>query len=186
MQQMFTCPQCGSRNAPGQQFCGTCGEKLVASCPHCGASVTPGYRFCGNCGTEMNRRLQQQRVNSQPIPRGQRVRWFERHPNRVVALGLVAIILITYPGFMLFSETISGGQLRDSDSILLLILVVMGLSVYWGMAAWALKLKGRSLGHLAWILLGLIPVIGALLTFIVWLSLKNKRQMLEMQDKASG
>jgi len=58
MQQTFACPKCGAQNAVGQQFCGACGERLIANCPRCGASVTAGYRFCGSCGAQPDWEMQ--------------------------------------------------------------------------------------------------------------------------------
>ncbi|MBM3119290.1 MAG: zinc ribbon domain-containing protein [Chloroflexi bacterium] len=44
------CPNCGSQNASGYQFCGACGTSLASTCPRCGAIVDPSSRFCTNCG----------------------------------------------------------------------------------------------------------------------------------------
>ena len=53
MQQMSRCSNCGSPNASGQKFCGTCGAPLAVGCPNCGAGIDPGARFCGNCGAQL-------------------------------------------------------------------------------------------------------------------------------------
>jgi hypothetical protein len=52
--QQVRCPNCGSPNTFGQQFCGTCGSKMIAGCPNCGAGIDPGARFCGNCGARLS------------------------------------------------------------------------------------------------------------------------------------
>src|SRR5258705_6412218 len=44
------CTNCGSANATGQKFCGTCGTLLGRACPSCGAPYPEGRRFCGDCG----------------------------------------------------------------------------------------------------------------------------------------
>jgi class 3 adenylate cyclase len=48
-----TCSNCGAEAAPGQRFCGNCGQPLESTCPTCGASNAPGQRFCGDCGTNL-------------------------------------------------------------------------------------------------------------------------------------
>ncbi len=53
MQQISRCPNCGSDNAYGQKFCGTCGTPLASGCPNCGAEIDAGSRFCGNCGAQL-------------------------------------------------------------------------------------------------------------------------------------
>ena len=50
---MISCAACGAEGAPGQQFCGECGQPLATGCPNCGASNPPGQRFCGECGTQL-------------------------------------------------------------------------------------------------------------------------------------
>lgn len=53
MQQRINCAICGSANAPGQKFCGSCGSPLSSVCPNCGAALNPGDKFCGNCGAQL-------------------------------------------------------------------------------------------------------------------------------------
>jgi len=53
MQQALVCPRCGSQYAPGQQFCGACGQKLQRACPQCGAAVDSASRFCTSCGAKL-------------------------------------------------------------------------------------------------------------------------------------
>ncbi|MCL2492488.1 MAG: zinc ribbon domain-containing protein [Clostridiales bacterium] len=52
-----TCPNCGTVNPEGVNFCQECGTKLGAPakafCPQCGAENPPGTKFCGNCGAKM-------------------------------------------------------------------------------------------------------------------------------------
>ncbi len=51
--QTLLCPRCGSQYAPGQQFCGACGQKLQRACPQCGAAVDSASRFCTSCGAKL-------------------------------------------------------------------------------------------------------------------------------------
>ena len=47
------CADCGHDNAPGQAFCGACGQVLSPICPSCGEKNPSTFRFCGACGSEM-------------------------------------------------------------------------------------------------------------------------------------
>jgi hypothetical protein len=70
------CPTCGSQNPCGQQFCGTCGARLLGdkpqadkdqqtySCPECGQAVAQDAKFCGRCGTSLNSPAQENPDNS--------------------------------------------------------------------------------------------------------------------------
>ena len=48
-----TCASCGAIGAPGQRFCGTCGNALAVACPTCGTANPPDHRFCGSCGSAL-------------------------------------------------------------------------------------------------------------------------------------
>jgi len=50
---MARCRECGSENAPGFRFCGSCGTPVAGGCPSCGFDNPPGQRFCGGCGTRL-------------------------------------------------------------------------------------------------------------------------------------
>lgn len=61
-EQTRSCPNCGTYNPEGTNFCQECGTRLVPPaqapaakrfCPNCGAEVTAGYRFCSSCGTNV-------------------------------------------------------------------------------------------------------------------------------------
>ncbi len=47
------CAACGSDNAEGARFCGSCGTRLSANCPRCEAPTPPGLRFCTSCGISL-------------------------------------------------------------------------------------------------------------------------------------
>lgn len=58
----YSCPNCGSHNSPGTNFCQGCGTRLAPPaqapaakrfCSNCGAEVAAGYRFCSSCGTQI-------------------------------------------------------------------------------------------------------------------------------------
>ena len=50
------CPNCGTQNAPGVNFCQGCGTKLArdgVACPQCGLQSQEGTKFCMQCGTKL-------------------------------------------------------------------------------------------------------------------------------------
>ena len=52
--QKQVCPNCGALNDPDEEFCDTCGLKLVVEdvkkyCPNCGAENPSDSKFCSNC-----------------------------------------------------------------------------------------------------------------------------------------
>lgn len=47
-----TCPQCGSLNREGSQFCSQCGAALVRYCPQCGVTIPTGAYLCEGCSIE--------------------------------------------------------------------------------------------------------------------------------------
>jgi len=53
----LTCPNCGTRNPEGVNYCQECGTKLGAPakmyCGQCGAENPPGTKFCGDCGAQL-------------------------------------------------------------------------------------------------------------------------------------
>lgn len=58
-----SCPNCGTFNPEGTNFCQGCGTRLAPPaqapaskrfCPNCGAEVAAGYRFCSSCGTKID------------------------------------------------------------------------------------------------------------------------------------
>jgi class 3 adenylate cyclase/tetratricopeptide (TPR) repeat protein len=46
-------PACGFENPPGAQYCGSCGQTLLATCGRCGTDVPAGFSFCTACGTPL-------------------------------------------------------------------------------------------------------------------------------------
>jgi hypothetical protein len=57
MQQVFSCPRCGTSNYWGQPFCAGCGSPLTIACPRCGAWMSPSSGFCTNCGAQSGQGL---------------------------------------------------------------------------------------------------------------------------------
>jgi hypothetical protein len=53
MQQLFSCPNCGSSNDVGNQFCIVCGQNLQYSCPKCNTIVQPSFSTCPRCHSSL-------------------------------------------------------------------------------------------------------------------------------------
>ena len=54
VQRNVSCPKCGCKVVPGQQFCGGCGSRLESYCARCGATIANPSTFCGNCGARLS------------------------------------------------------------------------------------------------------------------------------------
>ena len=59
MRQILVCPRCATQNPSSYQFCGACGEVLIATCPYCKTLVNPELRFCPTCGAALSGEVQQ-------------------------------------------------------------------------------------------------------------------------------
>ena len=62
---VFQCPNCGSQNPEGFQFCGSCGGKILYNCLNCGGGVNSMSRFCPHCGVGLGWGRQLQDIQSQ-------------------------------------------------------------------------------------------------------------------------
>jgi hypothetical protein len=74
------CPQCGATAAPGQAYCGKCGQRLI-SCKACGATNLISSPFCHNCGSP----LVQQPPARQPLATSNGARKELRSPDRLAS-----------------------------------------------------------------------------------------------------
>src|SRR5688572_16452526 len=57
------CFRCGNAVSSEDQFCGSCGARVVSGvepslatdlCANCGASIAPGMQFCATCGRHVS------------------------------------------------------------------------------------------------------------------------------------
>ncbi len=48
------CPQCGSLNQPGHEFCSRCGTSISRLCPACGTRNWGGADCCEHCGRKLD------------------------------------------------------------------------------------------------------------------------------------
>jgi len=74
------CPQCGTANRIGAQFCATCGASLAAApgrarCPACGTPSRSGARFCPACGQSLSGRAAARPRSAAPDGTRLVVRW---------------------------------------------------------------------------------------------------------------
>ena len=102
MQQMVTCPNCGSQNAANQQFCVSCGGHLggatrpVSHVPIVTGVATPAAMMTG---------VAQQPMGTQPMPApSQRVGPADVKPTWGLAWGLFwrTVCLMLFTGGVLF------------------------------------------------------------------------------------
>jgi len=87
MQQVFSCPRCGSQNTIGQRFCVGCGAPIANSCPYCGAYMGDTSKFCTSCGApfESNRR--------QPGRQPQQTSGWAKFGGAMFVLGVLCIVI---------------------------------------------------------------------------------------------
>ncbi len=49
----MNCPNCGTENQAGANFCMSCGTPLTRACPNCGHDLPLEAKFCPNCGHQV-------------------------------------------------------------------------------------------------------------------------------------
>jgi len=96
------CGSCGHENAPGQKFCGECGNTLSDACPSCGTVNAPGQKFCGECGTPVGRGAPLAPSAGAPTP---------VHAAPAAERRLVSVLFADLVGFTTLSES------RDSEEV---------------------------------------------------------------------
>ena len=51
VKKFIICPECGYVAHEDEEFCPTCGAKLIDRCPQCGASIRDPFAiYCSRCG----------------------------------------------------------------------------------------------------------------------------------------
>jgi transcription elongation factor Elf1 len=115
MQQMFTCPKCGSQNIIGESACRACGESFKYTCPQCGVSVDTKFKACSKCGATLYWPIHDQ---VKPSPTSKRKTYQEqekisetgrpkpkkRSPTLIVALVIIAISVLVGLTLFIFSQ----------------------------------------------------------------------------------
>jgi hypothetical protein len=183
MQTTLVCPNCYTQNNASFQFCGRCGTRLFTLCPNCNLANLTYEKYCRNCGNLLAEQSQQQTTYVNKLSNA---RWINKHPNFILLVGIVIGNLFALPGVLGISKTIIPQPIK-------VIFLIAGILIYWIMAGWMLKLKGRSLGHLSWIILVwlvtsvsrvLLPtfytyigMLAGIIVMVIWLCLSNKNKV---------
>lgn len=94
------CPNCGTENASGVNFCVSCGSQLpietVNTCPNCGTQNSPDVAFCVNCGMPLTSGQQ----NNPPMKKSAfdfnaiKEKVLPIVKNKFVLLGVGALVLV--------------------------------------------------------------------------------------------
>jgi hypothetical protein len=167
------CPSCGYENKEDARYCNLCQYSFVRE-----PAATPGLPSLAKPGAE-RAKVAQKALRSQPAGEN----WFQRHLNWTwffaqLAVGLIAYIVVTIFVSSLF---ISSAVLPSEDSLLAsvssmqLIVVVLQLIAMFGVGAWVLRRKKRSL---VWLLIFLVPLVG----WIIFLCLENRSDFVVMPE----
>jgi len=201
------CPSCGYENSDDARYCSLCQASFAKANTEL-PGLDPLQGLKPEPGKEAKKAVQKI-LRSQPTG----LNWFQRHLNwtwvfAAFGIGTLHIaVVIWYLFYNLDSYSdwnryFSGSQLFPSGSLLAFIasiliievifLVLQGLATY-GVGAWVLKRKARSLWWLL-IFVAVLPIgllyegLGAVASFvaIIWfLCLKNYNVLEEMPESAA-
>ena len=161
------CPSCGYENEEGARYCNLCQNSFVGGPSVREPSAPYGLDPLAEPSQEAVKAVKQV-LRSQP--KGEN--WFQRHLNLTwvfaqIAVGMIAYFLITVLVSSLFiSSTMpSETSFLASISVIQIVVLVLQIASVFGIGAWVLKRKERSLG---WLLIFLVPF-----GWIVFLCLGN-------------
>lgn len=167
------CPSCGYENKEDARYCNLCQYSFVRE-----PAAARGLPSLAKPGAERAKAAQEV-LRSQPA----RENWFQRHLNWTwffaqLAVGLIAYIVVT---IFISSLFISSAVLPSEESLfasvssMQLIVVVLQLIAMFGVGAWVLRKKKRSL---VWLLIFLVPLVG----WIILLCLENRSDFVVMPE----
>jgi uncharacterized membrane protein YhaH (DUF805 family) len=155
-------------------------------CPSCGYENEEDARYCNLCQCSFLREPQAlyglappPEAKKKAVPRSQAAgeNWFQRHLNWTwffaqLVVGLIAYIVMTIFVSSLFITSAvlpSEESLFASVSSMQIIAMVLQLIAMFGVGAWVLRRKSRSL---VWLLIFLVPLVG----WIIFLCLENRSE----------
>lgn len=160
VQQMYSCPRCGSQSVVGQRFCGACGQKLEHNCPECGGAVDPGLKFCPNCGAGLYGAIEAQ---SYPHPSGARgSKWGFPKPSGRFSRAQFAFFYF----IPILVTVVLAGMLNYGESFFFIaiagLITWVPLQVYLVIVAGIRRL--HDLNHSGWyLLLAFIPLVNVVM-----------------------
>ena len=161
------CPSCGYENKEDARYCNLCQYSFVRE-----PAAAYGLPSMAKPGVERVKAAKKA-LSSQPAG----ANWFQRHLNWAwffaqLAVGLIAYIVMTIFVSSLFITSAvlpSEESLFASVSSMQIIAVVLQLIAMFGVGAWVLRRKSRSL---VWLLIFLVPLVG----WIIFLCLENRSE----------
>jgi len=172
------CPSCGYENSKDARYCGLCQRSFVSSvnepsAPYGSAPLQGLQPEPGQGAAETAQKvLRSQSTN---------LNWFQRHLNWTWvfaqwAVGLIGFFLVT----VFVSSLVASGPNFPSEtsffaslSVLQIVSYVLQAAAVYGVGAWVLKRKDRSL---AWLLIFFVPLVG----WIIFLCLENRSDLVVM------
>lgn len=128
----MACPSCGTENPEGQQFCETCGTRLVDdqpqtveaqqaySCPECGQVVVQDMKFCGHCGASMNLPTQENVDNSRLTDVDRQKRNIKTNSELMITIVLIVATLLVGGSAFVFTLVSQKVPPTPSDPAILL------------------------------------------------------------------
>lgn len=167
------CPSCGYENKDDARYCNLCQNSFVRE-----PAAAYGLPSMAEPSKERVKAAQKP-LRSQP----KGLNWFQRHLNWTwffaqLAVGLIAYVVVTVFVSSLFISSAalpSEESLFASVSSMQLIVVVLQLIAMFGVGAWVLRRKSRSL---VWLLIFLVPLVG----WIIFLCLENRSDFVVMPE----
>jgi hypothetical protein len=168
------CPSCGYENSDDARYCGLCERPFGSSVNE--PSAAYGLPPLAQPGSG---RVPAAQAVLRSQPKG--LNWFQRHLNWTwffaqLAVGLISYIIMTVfvtsliasgPGFL------SEASFFASFSVIYIVVLILQLLAEFGVGAWVLIRKDRSLG---WLLIFVVPMVG----WIIFLCLENRNLIDEM------
>jgi hypothetical protein len=167
------CPSCGYENKEDARYCNLCQYSFVRE--PAAAYGLPSMAEPGRKRVKVDSKA----LGSQPAGES----WFQRHLNWTwffaqLAVGLIAYVVVTvFVSSLFISSTVlpSEESLFASVSSMQIIVMVLQLIAMFGVGAWVLRRKKRSL---AWLLIFLVPLVG----WIIFLCLENRSDFVAMPE----
>jgi len=175
------CPSCGYENSQDARYCNLCQCSFLRE-----SSAPYGLEPLHGLKPEPNQesvKAAQKALRSRATGEN----WFQRHLNWTwvfaqCAVGLIAYFIITIFVSSLFVSSAalpSETSLFASVSVIQIIFSALQIASVFGVGAWVLKRKGRSL---AWLLIFLVPLAG----WIIFLCLENRSRLPVLSAPASS
>lgn len=175
------CPSCGYENSDDARYCGLCQKPFASFVRE--PSAPYGLPPLAEPSKEAVKAVKQV-LKSQATGEN----WFQRHLNWTWVFAQWAVGLILYIVVTVFvtSLVVSGPNFPSeasffaSISVIQMIVLVLQLIAVFGVGAWVLRRKDRSLG---WLLIILVPF-----GWIVFLCLENRSELpaLPVSSGSSG